>query len=140
MASLRCLNEAILINLEQQVDQKRGRIIGNNLKCKHYMINSSEEFKFLLGHKQLLLNFCQNIGDISPSDKFSINSPAFQPVLREMITASLKNYNKSENIRRFPELLIQFAIYIYILAGKQSYEVLCSNMMLPKSGTICKFQ
>lgn len=57
-----------------------------------------------------------------------LNHPAFQPVLRDIITASLSNYNKTPNTRRFSDLVMKFATYIYILAEKQCYEVLFSNL------------
>lgn len=100
-----------------------------------------QPFKFLPGHKQLILNWCKGLASkpTSGDDKFSINYPAFKPVLKEMIITSLAYHDKSANIRRFPDLLMKFAVHVYILAGKQSYEVLCSNLMLPQAKTICEY-
>lgn len=141
VSSLKCLNQSNLTDLEQYIEQNREVIGDVTLECNHIQnYKMQKPFKFLPGHKQVLLNWCQNVisDAIITEDKFSLNHPALQPVLREIIIASISNYNKSANIRRFSNLLMKFATYIYILAGKQCYEVLCSNLTLPKSGTICK--
>lgn len=98
--SLKCLTEINLIALEQYIEEKREIIGGMTLKCSHIQnYKMQSPFIFLPGHKQLLLNWCQNL--ILEENKFSTNHPAFQPILREIITASLSYHNKSSNIEDF---------------------------------------
>lgn len=69
---------------------------------------------------------------------FTVENPAFSTVLREIISSALTNFNRDPKTRVFSDLLMKFSIYIYILAGIASYEVISANLPLPKATTICK--
>lgn len=144
VASLKCLTETNIIALEQEIDRNRKMIEGLKLKCNHIQnYKVQEPFRFLPGHKQLLLDWCKCLGKCitsEPSEEKFAEHSSFQPILREMILSSISNYNKAPNIRRFSTVLMEFSTYLYILAGRQCYEVLASNLPLPKAGTVGKFQ
>lgn len=139
--SLKCLNDTSLIKLEKYVGKHHW--ITEKLSCDHAIsYKTSSKFEFLPGHKALLLDWCQTQCQTEdPAEDFisSIKShPAFSIILRELITNELNNYGKPANSRRFSQILIDFSIYIYIMAGKACYEVLCANLPFPKAGTVCK--
>lgn len=69
---------------------------------------------------------------------FTTEHPAFSAILRELISSALTNFNRDPKGRKYSEILFDFAIYMYILAGKASYEVMCGNLPLPQVTTICK--
>lgn len=119
-----------------------------DLNCDHVeLYKQQEKFTILSGHRALLLNWCQNIQvqgqnnePTEPSfETFILNHPAFTPIMRVIFLTTLRNHKKSANARRFPDVLMNFSIYIYIMAGKASYEIICANIPLPKAGTISKF-
>lgn len=144
--SLICLNENNLNQLEDNVNQNR-YLIPMHLKCDHVEVYAQQgKFNLLLGHRAMLLKWSENLVQVqrnqtfgaAPIRQFSTNDAAFSPVTRQIILTALSNYNKLPNGRRFPELLTNFAIYIYIMAGKACYEILAANLPLPTAGSISK--
>lgn len=138
--TLKMISETHLSELENYINPIRQSLL-NGLNCNHasnYMNQSI--FKFLPGHRIILLNWPAQIQIDSnrTNEMFSVDHPAFSPVLRETIIYALKNYNKDPKNRQFSDLLSQFSIYMYILAGKASYEMISANFHLPKVPTICK--
>lgn len=127
-----------LTELEKYIDQDR--TILNFPVCLHKETYANQKtFKFLPFHRILILNWSANADTCSNSiDSISIEHPALSPVLREMIRAALSNYKKLPTNNRYPDLLMDFAMYLYIMAGKASYEVICANIPIPKAGTIRK--
>lgn len=139
-----CLNEDMLNQLENQIHQDNQSIakVKQICSCDHLKLYEEQEnFKFLLGHRAMILKWCEgkNPKQSTSNDSFQINNPAFSPVMREIIRASLLNHNKHPNTRRFSELLMNFSIYIYIMAGKACYEIISANIVLPKAQTIGKY-
>lgn len=137
------IDEVSLDALERYVDQNRNLTMAN-WNCTHKSIyDKQKSFRFLPGHRMTLLNWCSEIKSNLESDdrstKINVNHEAFSPLLREIILAALSNHNKSANARRFSEIIMNFSIYLYIHAGKSSYEMISANIPLPKAGTICKF-
>lgn len=136
------ITENHLIEFENYVNSSRESIL-DGLNCSHATIYRNQSlFKFLPGHRIIILSWPAQI----PFDKdsheavetFSVKNPAFSPILREIISSALTNYNRDPKTRIFSDLLMRFSVFIYILAGKASYEVICSNLPLPKAGTIRK--
>lgn len=141
--SLKCLNtNTTLIELEEQV-QKNNSIIGR-FTCEHAeRYKLSTKFEFLAGHRALLLNWCQNLNNpVSKQDDidaFINKNPAFSTILKEIIKSALANHGKPPNTKRFSQTLMDFSVYIFIMAGRACYNVLSANLPIPKTGTICKF-
>lgn len=151
--SLKLLDDSNLDDLENCVEKDWQTILSSIEKCSHFEIyskqqKSGQKFKFLLGHRALLLNWCKELNkpaneetihdehiDESKLEKlsFSIKHPAFSPIMKELIISALINYKKSANNHRFADLLRDFAIYIYIMAGKAAYEIIAANIPLHKS-------
>lgn len=139
ISSLMCINDEELTKLEKYVEEDRS--ITKEITCEHAKsYGTSTQFKFLPGHRAVLLDWCQNkLHSDEENSTFTIKNAAFSPILRETIASALSNHSKPPNTHRFSKLLMQFAIYIYIMAGKACYEILCANLPLPKSGTVSKF-
>lgn len=145
--SLICLNENRLNQLEDNVDLNRS-LIPMHLKCNHIEIYAEQvKFKLLLGHRAMLLQWSENLLQgqrnqtfgTTPDSSFRTNSAAFSPITQQIVLTALSNYNKLPNGRRFSDLLTNFSIYIYIMAGKACYEILAANLPLPTAGSISKF-
>lgn len=139
--SLMCVSDEQLTNLEKHVEENRW--ITDELTCSHAKsYGTLTKFQFLPGHRVTLLDWCQNKLTCNEPDnetsKFTVDNAAFSPVLRELIAYALSNHQKPPNSHRFSQLLMDFSIYIYIMAGKACYEILCANLPLPKSGTVGK--
>lgn len=142
--SLMCINGEQLTNLEKHV--KENRWMTEELTCEHVKsYGKSIEFKFLPGHRVTLLDWCQNKCNVPldvptiETSAFTVEHAAFSPIVREIIANALSNHQKPANSHRFSQILMDFSIYIYIMAGKACYEILCANLPLPKSGTVGKF-
>lgn len=132
-----------LNQLENQIGQDRTIFNSFGVDCSHittYM--NQQNFKFLPGHRFSISSYVERMvtarATNDPNESIQIDDPAFTPLLREMIRTSLNNYGKLSTNNRFTELLMNFSIYIYIMAGKSCYEVICANLPLPKAGTIRK--
>lgn len=144
--SLGCLTENILHEIYESVDQK----LIESFECDHMqtyleLFQNQKQFSLLPGHKIQILEMAKRIV-ISKSeshsngpgkyDAFHINSGCFSPVMRELIHSARTNHDKHPSAHRYSNLLTNFAMYNYIMAGKQCYEVLTANMPLPKPGTL----
>lgn len=137
---LRNITDAQLNQLENFINED-GTIFNNlNIDCPHIGIYLNQQnFKFLPGHRFHILNWSENCKDNSVSNEnIAIEHPAFSPILREMIRTALLNYEKLPTNNRFPELLMNFSIYLYIMAGRACYEIISANLPLPKAGTVRK--
>lgn len=140
--SLKLITEDHINEIEKYIHTSRETIL-NGLNCAHANIYKNQTiFQFLPGHRIIILKWPATI----PSDKnsneadqtFTVNHPAFSPICREIISSALTNYKRDPKGRTFSDLLMKFSIYVYLLAGKSSYEVISSNLPMPKAGTICK--
>lgn len=139
--SLRCLNDAQLVEVEKYVEQKRS--ILENLSCEHAnQYRTSTKFQFLPGHHASITNWCkalsQNQSKANDIEAFIAQNDAFSPLLRDLISSALSNYGKQKNSRRYSKNLIDFSIYMYIMSGRACYEILCANLPLLQAGSVRK--
>lgn len=125
--------------LEEEVNKNRQVI--QKLDCKHASNYASQEkFHFLLGHRSLILKWSGELMEKNENlnETIQLNNPCFSPILVELIRSALTNRDKTPNARRFSDILMQFSVYLYIMAGKSCYEIISSNLPIPKSYTIMK--
>lgn len=133
------LTELTLNELEKGIS-KNGTIFENfSTRCVHAAnyVNMNQNFAFIPGHRILLLNFSQRPHQTDSNEAY--NHPAFPILLQYLIKTALNNHEKSASNARYPELLMDFAIYIYIMAGKSCYEIIAANLPLPSAVTVGKF-
>lgn len=122
-----------------EVDINRDRTIVENIKteCVHIKnYKNDQNFKFLPGHRFLILKFSQN--PVQEVKNRTFEHPSFSILLQSLIQTALNNYEKPSTNKRYSELLTDFAIYVYIMAGKACYEVISANLPMPSANTICK--
>lgn len=141
--SLKCINDKHLNELEEYVNQNRQII--QSMDCEHSNVYGAQhKFQLLPGHRAYILRWCetqhQNQSHADDICKESLlNNPAFSTIMVEIIRSALNNYTKSPNARRFSEVLMNFCIYLYIMASKASYELISANLPIPKAKTIRKY-
>lgn len=125
-----------------------------NLKCcysdVYQMDVRNKQFEFISEHKDIILNLSNQSGTSSEThSQFSLdqlhqmseivaNNPAFSNVMKELIQTAITNYEKSPNLYRYSDILKYFATYVYLLCGRQCYEVLSNNLPMPAASTISK--
>lgn len=138
IASLRCINDEKLKIVEEYVEENRWII--EEMTCKHLeSYDKPTKFQFLPGHRAIILDWCQNeVTSRDETSHFTVKDAAFTPILSEIIANALSNHQKPPNLHRFSKMIMDFSIYIYIMAGRACYEILCANLSLPKSGTVGK--
>lgn len=123
------------------IDEIEKFVNENRLLVVDTIYNNKKEFKFLPGHRALLLNLPRNIEKYQNSNKHSShpNYEKFPSVLKSLFEAAESNIGKHPNAARYNDIIRYFSTYIYLLCGKACYETLCANLPLPKAGTICKY-
>lgn len=57
--------------------------------------------------------------------------------MRELIKTAKNNAGKDFRQRRFSPSLQHFGMFLYMMCGKASYEIICNNIPLPQASTIC---
>lgn len=139
--SLKLINDDKLNALEMEMNTHPQVI--QSFNCTHSKVYKSQpKFKILLGHRTLLLHWIQNLSQTenqSSERSIDIDHPALSKIMSEILRCFLANHNKPPNNRRFSELVMNYSIYLYILAGKACYEIICENLPLPKVSTISMF-
>lgn len=143
------LTELQLNQLEENINKNRIILESIEIECSHKeMYKSRQNFKFLPGHRTLILRFAQSLAQSSRqanTEKLAektfdrtFEHPALSILLQNLIQTALSNYeNSSSTSNRYPKLLMDFGIYIYITAGKACYEVIAANLPLPSASAIC---
>lgn len=127
----------LLDELEENINSNKSIISNIQIDCSHINnYKTSQNFKFLPGHRIVIRKLVENqIETNTCAPKFE--HPSFSILLQSLIQTAVNNYGKSSSIYRYPELLMDFAIYLYIMAGKACYEVIAANLPLPAAGTVC---
>lgn len=147
------MNEDRLFELEDYV-QKYLRKTVTELRCSHsetYLNISKEKFHFLPGHRKLILNLKSTVCTTSTLSRPVMsptlmhleaileevkNTPAFSELLKEIIDQAIKNYATTQNNNRYSEFIKYFTLYLYLLCGPKSYEILYANLPFPSISTI----
>lgn len=146
-SSLELLDDNKLEQVENLLETDRQHILNEifdtaEKKCNHFKTYTNQKkIAFLLGHKTLLLRWCQDLKENrlkgeAELTKIITENAAFSPIMKGLLLAALKNYHKTPNNHRFSDVLMDFAIYIYIMMGRAAYEIVAANTALPKAQTI----
>lgn len=140
ISSLEHLSSNYIDDIEKIVDENRDLIADHRYKV-------DRKFKFLPGHRALLLNIpkavekhINNVNQIDDGlkDSNAENLCKFSHVLQKLIETATANTDKHANTARFSDDIKYFATYIYLLCGKACYETLSANLPFPKADTIRK--
>lgn len=107
-------------------------------KFKGTAYANEETFKILPGHRHIISNLPNVIGDIGSDDSGAKDWSSFSVVLQSLIETAESNANKEPKQHRYNEIIRYFSTYLYLMSGKSCYETLSANLPIPKASTICK--
>lgn len=103
----------------------------------------SNVFKFLPGHRVLLLGLSKRVEGYREWKKENkttsidlLNSQNVSFIFKELMKTASNNCNVEAKRRRYSDAIKNFGIYLYIMCGKQAYEVISNNLPFPHPGTI----
>lgn len=148
--SFECFNESNIIGVEQYVNKHLRSTINSLTCCYSTFYKAQKVFEFLPGHRNLILQLVEEFrskrqaysalacNDISFLERAK-NHPAFSYLLQEFVTNSINNFKKKARGCRFTETIHAFSTYIYMLCGRNCYEIICSNLPMPQPSTICMY-
>lgn len=143
--SLRLLNEEKIVEIEKYVSDF-GRSIIDELNCCHSeKYRNQRTFKFLPGHRSLLMShvsYAKKISEIN-FDKKVADLPKqcdepYSVVLREWIKSAQINSKKPKNQASYSDVIRYFCTFVYLTGGRASYDILQRNLPIPSTKTIRK--
>lgn len=135
--SLSGINEQEIETIEQ--------FVNDNLHTLSEQYSCLKPFVFLPGHKKLLIGLGKKAEQFLQHTKKVMNiHPSWNQsditfLMSELIKSAQENSKKYPTRRRYTDSIKEFSSYIYMLAGKSAYEVLCANLPLPQASTIRKY-
>lgn len=135
--SLSLIDETAIKRVQSYINENRQFL--DSIDCHHKnMYQRQEQFNFLPAHYIALMNKQNFVHVRSPiqNSLFLLNNRAFSPLLKALIETALKNFGRDQNGFRYPNLIHDFAVYIYMMGGKANYEILSANLPLPSVVTI----
>lgn len=107
--------------------------------CHSTYYKNQEVFKFLPGHASTVGALPKYVEKyrIAQQPEFELNG-RYSPILEELIKTADLNLFKDKHHATYSDTLRWFATYIFLLCGRSCYEVLCANLPLPSTKTICE--
>lgn len=139
---LKELNEQKILEIEQYISDC-GQTILNELNCCHSQkYRNQQQFKFLPGHRAILLSLPGKIPKIVENDdKKNVpqSNGEFSVILNELIKTAEINNHKFKNHAEYSDIIRFFFTYVYLMSGKSAYETLQRNLPIPSTKTICKY-
>lgn len=150
------IDENAVTEVEQYVNNNRNIIRGLEC-CFANTYKKLEKFRFLPGHRILILHLSNRINETFESKK-SGNSNDFvvskQSVIESgsadrgtdkysfllnlLIDSAEQNCGVPKNRYRYDEVLQLFSTYVFLSSGRSCYELLSSNLSIPSKYTICE--
>lgn len=139
---LKELNEEKIVEIEKFISDNKD--IVNSLECCHSeKYKQQKNFKFLPGHRAILLSVQKKIlEDFESEKKLNIDTRSnseFSVILNELIKSANINCVRSKNQSTYTDAIKYFCTYIYLLSGKSAYETLQRNLPIPSTKTICMY-
>lgn len=138
--------QPIEINYIEESLNKEFHFIIENLECCHSTTYKNQQtFRFLPGHRKLILrlsnvllemNELESVASNCPKNSNYLNDLSF--LMKTLIETAERNAHKIPTQHRYCEIVRCFAAYIYMTCGKMCYETLCRNLPLPQPSSICK--
>lgn len=111
-------------------------------KSKYYLNwDPVQKFSLKPGHRKLIKVLGQKVATFEKeqaSKSFMLDFSNASPIMKELLINLKVNENIAPNRRRYSEIVQWFSTYIFMLAGKAAYEVLCANLPIPQAATVCR--
>lgn len=140
--SVKNIDSEKIVEIENHVNVYARDLIQNFDCCHHEFYKGLNEFKFLPGHKDLILSLPQLIVKMLNPEKYLIEiieqHSGFSMILRELIKTAIQNDKLPKCKAVYTDTIRYFATYIFLICGRSSYEVLYQNLPLPSISTIRK--
>lgn len=143
-SSLRLLNEEKIVELEKYISEF-GRSIIDELDCCHSInYKNQKTFKFLPGHRSLLICLALYVQKETNIEKKVKKLPEdheqYSIILQELIKTAQVNANKAKNQASYSDIIRYFCTFVYLTSGRAAYDILQQNLPIPSTKTICKFK
>lgn len=133
------LSESSILDIEEYITNSYKNIF-HEFTCRHTDIYKTQtHFKFLPGHRLLLLSLPNHAMKISPQIENRISTTqnqSFSVVLNELIKTAELNSGREMHHVRYSDIVRYFSTVIFLLGGKNLYETLVKNLPIPSSKTI----
>lgn len=126
---------------EKSIAEIEGYVNANRATIANTTYEKKLNFKFLPGHRSILLSFPKKIQSFNEkSNEISYcDSSDFSFILKSLIETVESNAGKHPKAVRYNEVVKYFSLYIYLHCGRACYETLSANLPIPKANTICEF-
>lgn len=135
--SLRNITEESLEEIENHINTNSRTTIEALCCCHSEYYKSQEKFKFIPGHRCLIISLSKLNYSAYESHYMVQNSQKFSYFLKELINAATMI---EEKCSKYSDLIRWFATYIFLLCGRSCYEVLNHNLPLPSTRTVRKYR
>lgn len=144
------LKEQDLKMIEAFVNKNLRSTVQSLTCCQSQIYQSQKEFEFVPGHRKFILHLATQLR-LKREQSVSINDllaskdipqqirehPSFSCLLKEFVSNSMNNFNKAPSGRRYTDIVQAFSTYIYMICGRNCYEIISSNLPMPQASTIC---
>lgn len=140
-ATIQEMSSEDINDIELYIEENLKHIV-EDLECCHSdAYRNQKKFRFLPAHRKFVQSLKSRIKQMN-SDAESTHQSSldqFSPLLKIIIANARNNLNKIPTQCRYLEIIRYFSMYLYMVCGRFSYEILCSNLPLPQSSTVRKF-
>lgn len=100
-----------------------------------------KDYRFLPGHRALICSLAHKAKEYESFKNTNRTADLLESVMipvifKDMMKTALNNLNLEPKQRRYSESIKNFGIYLFIMCGRNAYEVISSNLPLPQSSTV----
>lgn len=151
MLSLKYICEKNIEEMEVHIQKYREKLLCDENDCLK-IYKQQEQFKFLPGHRSILLDLSQSIKKMQAEKNLHGNDMRsvyesnnemkieYSFILNKLINTAKRNNNKSKNAYQYDDTIKYFSTYIFLLCGRTCYETLNKNLPIPSTKTIRKYK
>lgn len=137
------MNETRLLEMENFIECRLRENINKLQCCFSDFYRENRPFKFLPGHRLQIQVLSEKLREYRSNNvQISGQNPdleEYSVFLKELIASFKYNFGKIPTQHRYSEIIKYVSTYIFMLGGKKCYEILSSNLPIPKTPSISKF-
>lgn len=140
-ATIRDISSEDINDMELYIEENLNHIVKSIECCHSDAYRNQKKFRFLPAHRKFIQSLKSRLALMNSDHKLNYQNSLDQlsPLLRTIIENARNNLNKIPKQYRYNEIIRYFSMYLYMVCGRFSYEILCSNLSLPQSSTVRKF-
>lgn len=140
--SIKNITVESVVQIENHINVYARDLIQTLDCCHHEFYKGQDIFKFLPGHRDLILSLPKFAVQMLYPEKYLIQVieqyPGFSTILQELIKTAIQNGKLPTNKAQYSDIIRYFATYVFLLCGRSCYNVLYKNLPLPSLSTIRK--